>query len=86
MRYIPIIRPKKWYIVAVVKGRKYTDGPYKSEDEAKAMAWKNLSGVVFEVVPSEIQDRHKFDQTYRHKIWEETGDIESAVERMRHQP
>ncbi len=77
---------EKWYIIATVKGRKYTDGPYNSEDEARKMAWRNLQGVVFDVVPSNIPTRQKFDQTYKHQIWEDTGDIEQAVERMKHQP
>ncbi len=77
-------KQEKWYIVAMVKGRQYADGPYNSEKEARAQAWKSLSGIVFDVVPSDIANKAQFYQTYKHKIWQDTGDFELAVQRMRH--
>lgn len=77
-------KPQKWYIVAVVKGHRYADGPYVSEKIARETAWKSLSGVVFDVVPSDQMNKAKFYQTCKHDIWENTGDFEDAVQRMKH--
>jgi hypothetical protein len=76
--------PKGWYIVAVVKGHRYADGAYKTEKEAREKAWKSLQGVVFDVVPSDELNKAKFYQTCKHEVWEETGDFEEAVGRMKH--
>jgi hypothetical protein len=77
-------KSNKWYIVAVVKGHRYSDGPYDSEKLAREKAWKSLSGVIFDVVPSDQVNKAKFAQTCKHEVWDNTGDFEEAVQRMKH--
>lgn len=80
----PVIGQTYFYIIAVVKGKRFLDGPYVTRDEASKMAWRNLQGVVWEIVESSSRDQSAVMRNTRHQVWSNTGDFEDAVSRMKH--
>ncbi len=82
---IPSLKPKVYYIIAIVRGRPFIDGWYATKEEAQKIAWRNLQGVVFDIVESDTRDRSKFTQNCKHQILEQTGNIEEAIRPVKHQ-
>ncbi len=82
---MPHMRKRYYYIVAIVKGRPYFDGKFNTRAEAEKMAWQKLQGVVWDIEESDIGDLARFTQQGKHRILEDTGDIEIAVQRAKHQ-
>lgn len=84
------IRPPKFYLVAVVKGRPYVDGAFDTRDEAQKIGWQKLQGVVWDIVPSDIYDKSAFIQNCKHEIFvglnnnDGAANIELATRNFRH--
>ena len=88
-------RVKYYYIIAVVRGKRFiasVPGEPHSIDEARRNASmvahksEDLRNVRWDVIDSPYRDLDHVMQNVRHPIWENTGSIEEASQRMRHKP
>lgn len=86
VRHSPIIRSKYYYIIAMVKGKRFLAGAYPSREEARATAYKSeeLRNVIWDIIESSSRDIDKVRGNLKHKIWQKTDSIEEASQRMRH--
>ncbi len=89
----PIIRSKYYYIIAVVKGKRFiasVPGQHRNIDEARhaasVLANKSdeLRNVRWDVIGSRYRDINHVMANLRHPIWIKTGSLEEAATRMKH--
>ena len=77
-----------WYIVAKAgagdKSRVLLLGPYSTEDKAFEVATDKINAS-FKVVELPTRDRSVATQIIRHKVLNESSNIELSVKRMKHQ-
>lgn len=95
VRQFPVYNPrlKYYYIIAVVKGKRFiasVPGEFRNINQARIRAGElvrksdDLHGVRWDVIESKYSDINHVMSILRHPIWEQTGSIEEAVQRMRH--
>lgn len=85
---VPVERPTYYYIYAPsYKGKPFFDGPLEncySTSEARAIAFRKLKGVVWEIIESQYRDPSRVQGHKRHDKLMDTGDPSFALERMGH--
>lgn len=92
-KYLPVARQKYYYIIAVIDGRRFiasVPGKFRDMMEARraasALAQRSdeLKHVPWDVIESRYSDINHVMATLRHPIWQSTGSIKEASQRMRH--
>ena len=91
--YYPVIRSKYYYIIAVVRGKRFiahVPGNPASMSDARREASKiiarsdELRNNRWEIIESKSPSMDTVRHNLQHKIWEGTGSFVEASQRMRH--
>lgn len=73
-----------YWIVALVGERTVLIGPYDSRQEANDVGYGKVGGY-FDVVELMTRDRSRASQMVKEMKLEKTGDIDKALERVKHE-